>query len=96
MQRRMIIRKKFIGVHIGQLTKFIDIFNITDVSGIDLIRGNSGVNAFVMLPFIKTRQKHVITVKKHPGEDNCKHDFFFRQLFFSIEIPNRKPNAKEN
>ncbi len=54
VQRRVIIGKKLIGIDIREPVKLIDIFNITDMPGIDKVRSHAGICPGVMLAFIKS------------------------------------------
>ncbi len=55
MKRRMVIGKKLVRIHIRQLAEFINIFDITDMSGVYLAGGDAGINPFVMLPVVQAR-----------------------------------------
>lgn len=55
MERRVVIGKKLVRIHIRQLAELINIFDITDMSGVYLAGGDAGINPFVMLPVVQAR-----------------------------------------
>ena len=62
-------QQQLIGIQIRKLMKFVDIFYVADVSGIDEIRCDSGVNTGVMLPVVETGQEYITAsfkIRKKP------------------------------
>ena len=49
----MIVSKKLVGIEIRELMKFVDIFNIADMTRIDKICAHSGIDAGIMLSVIE-------------------------------------------
>ncbi len=65
----MIVGEKLIGVYIRKLVEFIQVFNITNVAGVNKIRSHAGIGPGVVLAFVKAGKQHIGT----PQQDTCQN-----------------------
>ena len=89
MQGRMIITKQSVGVDIGKLMEFVDIFHIADMPRIDKVGSHTGKGTGIMLSVIETGQKDIGKPEQNAKQDHHGHCriFLCKQPF---QFENRK------
>ena len=50
----MVVGKQFIWIKIRQFVKFVNIFDISNMPGVDEVSSHAGVGAGIVLPVVKT------------------------------------------
>ena len=77
------------------MVEFVQVFNIADMARVDVRSPHTCINAGVMLPVIKTGQKHIAAAHQNAQQNNQKNNVILGEKLLGMQIEAKAPIAEK-